>query len=524
MFEEQEQFDITNEYPLSQVFDYYTRLVRLNLDESRIHDLATGKGFIIKEPQDTNKDLKSEDSIYSSRFGRTLQDTDPYASQFKCECGHLQSREWSKAICPECGTPVKFIGEDYDYFGWCVINGPYYIIHPNLFKAIEFFFGVGKKSNPLMNIINYSIKANVNGYTNVEDHVTSADEPFSGIGLIAFKERFDEVMNFYLAKYPNKKEFYDMIMDEKDKVFTQSIPVYTTQLRPFKVSGDKFIFEDNNKEYNTIAASVARINNNKTRFSRNKKQKEKLLFDIQCRFNLIYSNIENILSGKRGIIRQIFGGRYNFTSRVVIHLNPTLKADEITLPYKALVVLLEQRIINLLKKSYNITYDDAYRIWYKSLTDYNDIVYEIIKTLIRKDTPRGLPILLNRNPTLTFGSIVQLFCIGITDNNPEVYAAGIPIEICPGMNADFDGDTLNVLLIINKDFLRYAYFKFNPANNMHISKNDGLVNPGTIRGKDTLVLTNSMIYLSRKKYTGNQLDKIKRMKEIGEELWKKKME
>src|SRR5574344_1156585 len=104
-----------SEYPNSDVYEYSTYMTRINLDKERILDITSGNGFIIKEPQGIKKDLKSPDSIYSDKFGRTLQDVDPYSDVFKCTCGFYRSREKNNLICPVCGDKVKFIGEDYKF-------------------------------------------------------------------------------------------------------------------------------------------------------------------------------------------------------------------------------------------------------------------------------------------------------------------------------------------------------------------------------------------------------------------------
>ena len=52
-----------------------------------------------------------------------------------------------------------------------------------------------------------------------------------------------------------------------------------------------------------------------------------------------------------------------------------------------------------------------------------------------KSTPEGLPVLLNRNPTIALGGILQMFCIGMTDT----LTIGIPLQILKFLAADFDG-------------------------------------------------------------------------------------
>ena len=58
-----------NAYPRSEQFDYFTKFEMINFDEECRKDLTNGHGFIIKEPQPINKALKSDDSIFSSKYG-----------------------------------------------------------------------------------------------------------------------------------------------------------------------------------------------------------------------------------------------------------------------------------------------------------------------------------------------------------------------------------------------------------------------------------------------------------------------
>lgn len=71
------------------------------------------------------------------------------------------------------------------------------------------------------------------------------------------------------------------------------------------------------------------------------------------------------------------------------------------------------------------------------------------------------------------------------------------------------GDTLNILLIINKEFQTAAEYVFNPRNSMYISKNDGMFNNSYNHKRDTIINMNTFVQLSRDNYTQEQLDAIK---------------
>ena len=126
------------------------------------------------------------------------------------------------------------------------------------------------------------------------------------------------------------------------------------------------------------------------------KEKLSLLNDIQVNFNNIYNELKNVLSSKKGDLRTSIGGRYVFSSRSVITQDPYLKIDEIRLPFAALCELYQQVIINILVKTHNISYSDAYKFWYKALiNNKDDTIYKILQELIKNSN--GLPFLINRN-------------------------------------------------------------------------------------------------------------------------------
>ena len=77
------------------------------------------------------------------------------------------------------------------------------------------------------------------------------------------------------------------------------------------------------------------------------------------------------------------------------------------------------------------------------------------------------------------------------------------------MNNVFDGDCLNILYLINKEYIARSERVFNPRNEMYISKNDGMFNNDINHCKDILVTMNSFINLSREAYSQEDIMAIK---------------
>ena len=70
--------------------------------------------------------------------------------------------------------------------------------------------------------------------------------------------------------------------------------------------------------------------------------------------------------------------------------------------------------------------------------------------------------------------------------------------------------TLNILLVINKEFARAASLAFNPRNAMHISKNDGMFDNAYNQQRDTIINLNTFVQIGRGNYSQEQLDAIQK--------------
>ena len=63
----------------------------------------------------------------------------------------------------------------------------------------------------------------------------------------------------------------------------------------------------------------------------------------------------------------------------------------------------------------------------------------------------------------------------------------MPEQVLAVMNADFDGDTLNVISLKTKKLAKAFNKIFNPRFNLFISRNDGMFNNDTNLIKDQLI-------------------------------------
>ena len=300
-------FNVRLTYPHSDKYEYTTQLQRINLDQERINDLKTGRGFPIVSSRSIKLDVKNQTGIFSSRYGSTIADVDSFNGKYRCRCGLTKGTIMHGETCPVCGTLVKFYDDDVSITGWLILKDKYFVIHPNIYRSLEGFIGISR----LARIIDAEVKVDTDGKIIEIGDDNKKDEPFRGIGMFAFRERYDEILDFYYTKYPMKKAFYEDLKNNRGITFTRSIPVFSALLRPSSLdSGNTLRYETTNENFMMLSKLVADCNKDQLKMDQKVKEKLNILRDIQINFNDVYNEIKEIISKKKGDIRASIGGNY----------------------------------------------------------------------------------------------------------------------------------------------------------------------------------------------------------------------
>lgn len=490
-----------------------TQMEILNFDEECAKDLREGNGFIVSDQKGIRKDLEDPDGLYSPvRFGASLKDTNPTIDRWKCKCTEpgkgIRGRINQGMICPVCNSEVREVPENFGMFAWMRLRNPNdKYIHPLMYQKIASLIGAKK----LKDIITYKRTQDIDG--NSMPYEFDPSHPYENVGMIYFKEHFDEIINFFYANKATKRDQYLDIMNNRDKVFTSCIPAYTIKLRPIDQDGRSLYHEDSNSMFNIMNTNVTCLNKREIGLQTNIEVVEAQLLHIQMTYEKLYKYILNILTGKKGNIRQLFAGRYNFTGRCVITPNNKLQIDEVKMPYKTLLVYLEPRIINVLVKT-GYSYEAAAEKVYRAKLKADPYIADIINSFIKQHpSGRGIPVMINRNPSLKLGNLLQVFCVEMNENLDDDYTMSTSERILALIDGDYDGDAINNMLIINKSFLGVSYTVFNPRNNMMISKNTGMVNSATMPTKDGIVVPASFCRLGKPYETIEEFEAKRRLRD-----------
>ena len=432
-------------------------------------DMLSDNGFEITETaykKVKGRYVKREGGSHSSVFGTGFEDDDGFAEIYSCKCGHLTGTLHEGEICGECETVCKYVGVNMSMTGWISLKH-HYIIHPIYFLKLKDMFD----KDTLFEIINYDMDVDLNGNIIQKPHSTN---PFYGIGISEFRERFSEIIAYYMTnkkRAKNKIRAFNevMIAYHKGLLFQQHIPVYSSLLRDNKLTDSEYQFDKVDKKINMIFSQVSLLNGWRTP-RKSRIPTENALSKLQNYINQYWLIVCADISGKYGIIKDgIMGGRINFSARDVIIPDPTLNVNEVKIGYVLGMELYRLDIICMLVKLKNITYNEAYEEWAFGMTHFDERLYKILCHVVA-NSPFVVP---NRNPSIDFGSLMTFNIVGVDDGYDESYVLKISIASLAKFNADFDGDRMNLMRLIVQSHIDAFRENLDPKFAMQISKIDG---------------------------------------------------
>lgn len=406
------------------------------------------------------------------------------SDEYKCKCGNMKGKVYAGCTCPKCKTQVGFIEKNIVKNGWIDISGNQYDENGNVikqgrgFKIIKFIQYLQLEkiigSKILRDIITMLNIVDLNGDIDTEEleaiRSKGPEYKYVHIGLIEFYNNYDEILEYYHnlseQKYVDAYEFVRV----RDEVFTDKICVVSPIIRPAVRTATGIKLDEINKYYNDIIKANQLLNNNTVNLD---------LIDnvqisiIQAKYFNLCQYVIKLISGKNGWIRQnISGARVNFCARNIITPAKIGKGiDTITLPYLTVMILWKFEIINLIQKVKGCSVNVANDIWFKGTLDFDNELYLIMRKMI-KDNKLG--VLLNRNPTINYGSILYLTVCDVKKDFNDITASISNIILKP-MAADYDGDTLNIYSIKDADVCKVLERVFSPKK-MLISSNNGKFN------------------------------------------------
>lgn len=431
---------------------------RLNWDTWFYSDIANDNGFIVTQSAAVTLDGKITKSQYGTNsplFGTSYEDEGAFMDRHTCDCKLLQGKMFEGEVCPVCHTECRERPINIKMTAWFRL-GENVVINPHWYKLFTRF--IGKKEFPQMVSSLERVDKNGNRSKAVAGIDYTPLSPYDGIGIDGFYEKYDEILD-YFGKKRKRQEEMDYCKQNKDKAFIHHIPIYSTAMRPVSSTADTLY-------YNSIERDIHPLFN-LTEAIRNCEPIEKPIIQdaIQFRINRIWDYNFSQINKKEGFIRnKLISGAMNYTSRMVIGPDPRLHLDEVGLPYHAMRVLYKSRIMYRLKAEDGLSAADAYKVWQRSF-EFDQHVYDIMNLIIREEKPMCI---LNRNPTINLYSILRLRIVYVKKPE-EKETLMLPSSILRGLNADYDGDVLNLMALVTKE-IQYLFRKFDPRRRYILSR------------------------------------------------------
>ena len=382
----------------------------------------------------------------------TLYEEESLTSSPTCQCRYLRTGKHHKDICPRCNTSCEYeLERDIENDLWVrAPEGIPGLIEPSFYVMLQEFMTKGPY-NLLQYLINPTMKND--GRSAWFD---AADRAGIQRGLVNFIQNFDSIM----------EDVYRIVRSERRKqipIIREFIEVHRHLLFPaFLIVPNRMAFVIENNEYNkwadktietgvnailTIVSADAKSNGKEKTIAR----KESLVATAMLEYAEFWTNFYSKVAGKKhGYFRQeVFGQRSHFTFRgVITSITGRHKYDDCELPWKMGVQLLKEHIISKLMRGSTtreaMSPKDSESLVNYAVNNYVGLIDVIMKELIAEHpSGRGLPVVLQRNPSLKRGSAQQLWLPRIkTDIND--FTIGLSVLILAAFNADFDGELVAV--------------------------------------------------------------------------------
>jgi len=439
----------------AQLVDYDEEFARLDVEPIVVNDYNTS--------------IPEEKEALDQHLFTHYQDTDTIDEAASCDCGALTGVYRIGITCRVCNTQV-YSTTDRPIQSMLWIRAPEEVprlINPEVWMILEQALRV-KDFNFLEYLTNTTYRFDPDKITSKEtnkklEKLLAANLPR---GFNNFINHFDEIMDFLFtssiidSNKANKGELKEFIQQNRHLFFPKYLPI------PSRIC---FVVESTNsgvyidKPLGMAMDAVLTVSSIRSTAVPMRQQvvENRVAKAIRELAGFYDAYMKQRLSKKPGMFRRhVFGSRLHFSARCVItSLSDPHHWKELHVPWGMATQLLKYHIINkLLKRGY--TANEALNFVYSNVLRYNAELDEIFKELIAEAEGIGLPVMFSRNPTLQRGSMQQFY---ITKVKTDVHVNTVSMSVLTlkSPNADFDGDQLNLILILDNQ-MRKATERLTP--------------------------------------------------------------
>lgn len=413
-----------------------------------------------------------EDKENFNKIILTTYDTDVLSPVPSCGCGRLQNGFNLKKICNYCGTEVTYpAAGDVGLKTWFRIpNGFHGFIIPSVYIQLTNIL------NPKgYNLLEWLISTRSRPPRNISKDTAKRIEYFEFLnwprGLNGFIENFDKFLEI-IAEHPlfsktKATEYAVFLRAHKSKLFPKHIPMPTKAMLIYeKTYAGGWADNDSITGAIDAARNMVLIESPRYRPLSHKQIENKIVNAILHLVDYYSVTIKKSFCGKNGWLRgQLFRSRSHFCARgVITSINGPHSYEEIHIPWAQGLELFK---IHLVSKMFKLGYSEmeAYSLIESSGNVYVKLLDDLLKELIAEGPkierilddvdvvlPKsGCAVFLQRNPSLHRLS-AQYFYITKVKTDLTDKTISLSVLVIKGSNADFDGDEMNLILLIGKEY------------------------------------------------------------------------
>lgn len=471
----------------------YVSVEKIPLDLECMHDMLTGNGIRITSVDSFDKkNQKIYNGLQSEFFGTDFSSDWAFKERYSCKCGKYLGKGYLGLVCDRCQTRVEYHDIDLKKTGWIILD-KFEVLSPIYSAKLSEALGKVDGEYVLHQIIKRKYDDNGHPDYSDKDLINLKKHPFIQKGMMWLRTHMDEVLDYYAKRKPTKSDIFNELKNEQSTMWTHSIPIYTSLLRT-ELPGEK-----GSKNYklkiNTYFKSIIKLANSINSVEDDEIDSYTLnsidikLAAIQREINATFEINYKDLTEKTGVITsKVLGGRYNFSARdIIVPDSGTLRSDEVIIGYIPFLELYRYELQNEYRKLTGCTPAQANTAWKKATNRFDQKFYNIIEHMTTDpEYKKYLGILINRNPSINYGSFIYVKIVAVKKDFTDKTLTVSTLDITP-MNADFDGDQINVFRIIGEDFHKRFSKNLNPRYNLFISRMDGKVNKEVLPAKDSFV-------------------------------------
>jgi len=403
-------------------------------------------------------------------------DTDQLSIIPSCSCGELKGNFYIGQICPKCNTPVtSLLDNNLSFLIWLAKpQSLQSFISPVILNTLLNRYRIIK---PSVRLVEYILLPNFKFDKKVQkknlDKIEKLDYLLEKYnikrGYNSFIENFFTIIDILeenFNKTSKSNEFKEYLLKNKENIFSNYLPFPNKIL--FSMESNelgKFIDKSLLKPLNV----VRRLTGIDIKSISNYNKQNRIATSLIDLADFYTNYFKTAIFNKAGLIRQhITSTRSHFTARgVITSIYGAHEYDEVHIPWVIAINLLREHILNrLYVRGYN--YKQASKFIAENIASYNSLLDEIFNEIINDSAKiysenyilkdmikKGLPCLLVRNPSLHRGSI-QLMRITKVKTEVNDYTISLSVLSGPPFNMDFDGDELNLTLLLTDKEIKHA--------------------------------------------------------------------